>query len=57
MSSGNVTLHPADSGEAAILRACPERAERVEWETSLIISDYLFGKVKPARIQAFRIQK
>jgi hypothetical protein len=34
MSSGNVTLHPINSGEAATLKACPERAERVEWETS-----------------------
>jgi hypothetical protein len=38
MSSGNVTLHPFASGAAAMLRACPERAERVEWETSLNIS-------------------
>jgi len=27
MSSGNVTLHPFNSGAAAILRACPERAQ------------------------------
>jgi hypothetical protein len=38
MSSGNVTLHPFISGAAAILRACPERAQRVERETSLDIS-------------------
>ena len=38
MSSGNVTLHPLNSGAAAILRACPERAQRVERETSLNIS-------------------
>jgi hypothetical protein len=38
MSSGNVTLHPFNSGAAAILRACPERAQRVERETSLNIS-------------------
>jgi hypothetical protein len=38
MSSGNVTLHPLNSGVAAILRACPERAQRVERETSLNIS-------------------
>jgi hypothetical protein len=38
MSSGNVTLHPFNSGAAAIMRACPERAQRVERETSLIIS-------------------
>ena len=38
MSSDNVTLHPINSGEAAIVRACPERAERVEWETSLGVS-------------------
>jgi hypothetical protein len=36
MSSGNVTLHPFNSGAAAMLRACPERVER---ETSLDISD------------------
>jgi oxygen-independent coproporphyrinogen-3 oxidase len=35
MSSGNVTLHPVDSAEGATMRACPERAQRVEWETSL----------------------
>jgi len=39
MSSGNVTLHPFNSGVAAILRACPERAQRVERETSLAISE------------------
>ena len=39
MSSDNVTLHPVKSGEAAKVRACPERAERVERETSLNISD------------------
>ncbi len=39
MSSGNVTLHPFNSGAAAILRACPERAQRVERETSLNISE------------------
>jgi hypothetical protein len=38
MLSGNVTLHPFNSGAAAMLRACPERAQRVEWETSLTIS-------------------
>jgi oxygen-independent coproporphyrinogen-3 oxidase len=38
MSSGNVTLHPVDSAEGATMRACPERAERVEWETSRITS-------------------
>src|SRR5205085_9065291 len=38
MSSGNVTLHPFNSGAAAILQACPERAQRVERETSLDIS-------------------
>jgi len=38
MSSGNVTLHPFNSGVAARLRACPERAQRVEWETSQNIS-------------------
>jgi hypothetical protein len=38
MSSGNVTLHPFNSGVAAILRACPERAKQVERETSLNIS-------------------
>ena len=27
MSSGNVTLHPFYSGAAAMVRACPERAE------------------------------
>ena len=32
--SGNVTLHPIASGEAAKSKACPERAERVEWEGS-----------------------
>jgi hypothetical protein len=39
MSSGNLTLHPLISGEAAILKACPERAKRVERETSVDISD------------------
>ena len=39
MSSGNVTLHPSKGGTAAILRACPERAQRVERETSLTISE------------------
>jgi hypothetical protein len=39
MSSGNVTLHPVYRGEAAIMKACPERAKRVEWETSLSISE------------------
>src|SRR6202043_525361 len=39
MSSGNVTLHPFNSGATAMLRACPERAERVERETSLDISE------------------
>jgi putative endonuclease len=39
MSSGNVTLHPINSGAAAILRACPERAQRVEREESLDISE------------------
>jgi hypothetical protein len=34
MSSGNVRLHPFNSGAAAIVRACPEREQRVEWETS-----------------------
>jgi hypothetical protein len=38
MSSGNVALHPFNSGVAAIVRACPEREQRVEWETSLNIS-------------------
>jgi len=38
MSSGNVTLHSFNSGGAAILKACPERAQRVERETSLTIS-------------------
>src|SRR5947209_1841131 len=38
MSSGNVTLHPVNSGEAAKVRACPEQAKRVERETSLTIS-------------------
>jgi hypothetical protein len=38
MSSGNVTLHPFNSGAAAILKACPERAQRVEREKSLTIS-------------------
>jgi oxygen-independent coproporphyrinogen-3 oxidase len=38
MSSGNVTLHPVDSAEGATMRACPERAQRVEWETSLTTS-------------------
>jgi len=33
-----VTLHPFNSGAAAILRACPERAQRVEREDSLNIS-------------------
>ena len=41
MSSGNVTLHPFNSGAAAILRACPERAERVERKTSLDISEII----------------
>jgi len=44
MSSGNVTLHPFASGPAAMLRACPERAERVERETSLDISDFRNSK-------------
>jgi len=35
MSSGNVRLHPFNSGAAVILKACPERVKRVEWETSL----------------------
>ena len=39
MSSGNVTLHPINSGEAGKLKACPERAKRVEWETSLNVSE------------------
>jgi hypothetical protein len=39
MSSGNVTLHPFNSGAVAILKACPERAQRVERETSLAVSD------------------
>jgi hypothetical protein len=39
MSSGNVTLHPFISGAAAILEACPERAQQVERETSLNISE------------------
>ena len=39
MSSDNVTLHTIYSGDAAILKACPERAKRVEWETSLNISE------------------
>jgi 23S rRNA (cytosine1962-C5)-methyltransferase len=38
MSSGNVTSHPFHSGAAATWRACPERAQRVERETSLPIS-------------------
>ena len=38
MSNSNVTLHPLNSGPAAMLKACPERAQRVEWETSLNIS-------------------
>jgi D-amino-acid oxidase len=42
MSSGNVTLHPFNSGAAATLRACPERAQRVERETSLNISGSAF---------------
>jgi D-amino-acid oxidase len=42
MSSGNVTLHPFNSGAAATLRACPKRAQRVERETSLTISDSVF---------------
>jgi hypothetical protein len=37
MSTGNVRLHPFYSGAAALMRACPERAERVEWETSLAL--------------------
>jgi hypothetical protein len=37
MSSGNVTLHPFKRDAAAVLRACPERAQRVERETSLTI--------------------
>jgi hypothetical protein len=41
MSSSNVTLHPFNSGPAAMLRACPERAKRVEWETSLNIFDQI----------------
>jgi hypothetical protein len=39
ISSGNVTLHPFDSGAAAILKARPEQAERVERETSLNVSE------------------
>jgi hypothetical protein len=35
--SGNVTLHPVNCGEAAIMRACPERAKRVEREEFLDI--------------------
>ena len=38
MLSGNVTLHPVNSGEAAKVRACPERAQRVKCETSPTIS-------------------
>src|SRR5207248_6798351 len=45
MSSGNVTLHPFRSGAAAILRACPERAKRVEWETSLDVSVFLNSEI------------
>jgi hypothetical protein len=37
--SGNVTLHPITSGEAATVKACPERADRVEREESLTISE------------------
>jgi len=32
--SGNVTLHSVNRGKAAILWACPERAQRVEREES-----------------------
>jgi hypothetical protein len=48
MSSGNVTLHPFNSGATAILRACPERAQRVERETSLDISGYLVKQIASA---------
>jgi hypothetical protein len=44
MSSDNVTLHPIYSGDAAILKACSERAKRVEWETSLNISESNNGR-------------
>ena len=48
MSSGNVTacsrklseLHPFKTSAAALLRACPERAQRVERETSLAIVNF-----------------
>jgi hypothetical protein len=43
--SGNVTLHPVNSGEAAIMKACPERAERVEWEESLTINQHTMRDV------------
>jgi hypothetical protein len=49
MSSGNVTLHPFNRSAAVILKACPERAQRVERETSLDISENLFGQINPAR--------
>ena len=39
MSSGNVAVHSDNSGETAMLKACPERAQRVEWEIPLNISE------------------
>jgi len=44
MLSGNVTLRSVHCGEAAILSACPERAQRVERETSLDISDQITAR-------------
>jgi hypothetical protein len=56
MSSGNVTLHPLNSGAAAILKACPERAQRVERETPLTISDYtLRPRQKLVKIELVRL--
>ncbi len=55
MSSGNVTLHPVYSGEAALMGACPERVQRVEWETSLNISGLTrFLKRKQSEIPPLR---
>ena len=57
MSSGNVTLHPVKSGGAAKVRACLERAERVEWETSLDISAELIQRISAMRFHVTRDRK
>src|SRR5438132_10220930 len=53
--SGNVTLHPFNSGAAATLRACPERAQRVERETSLDVSEIVGDSSTPLGMTVTRL--